>query len=129
MEARCPKSASFTWRSIIFGRDLLKEGLIWQIRDGSDIKAMMDRWIPRADLQRPYGLQQNQNVSRVSELLLGNEGGWKVEKLNEVFFEGHVADILKISVGHAGTRDYLAWNYTKNGIFSVKIGVPPQATD
>jgi hypothetical protein len=50
MEASCPKSASLTWRSIIFGRDLLKEGLIWRIGDGSDIKAMMDRWIPRADL-------------------------------------------------------------------------------
>jgi hypothetical protein len=48
MEARCPKNASFTWRSIIFGCDLLKEGLIWRIEDGSDNNAMTDRWIPRA---------------------------------------------------------------------------------
>jgi hypothetical protein len=99
MEALCPKGASFTWRSIIFGRELLKEGLIWQIGDGSDIKTMTDR---------------------VSNLLLDNGRGWNVEKLNEVLFEGDVADILKIPVGRAGTRDYLAWNYTKNGIFSVK---------
>jgi hypothetical protein len=37
-----------------------------------------------------------------------------------VFYEGDVEDILKIPVGRAGTGNYVAWNYTKNGIFSVK---------
>jgi ribonuclease HI len=37
-----------------------------------------------------------------------------------VFFEGDVDDILKIPVGCAGAVDYLAWNYTKNGNFSVR---------
>jgi hypothetical protein len=99
---------------------LLKEGLIWRIGDGSDISDMTDRWILRADLQRPYGLRPNKSVSKVYEFLLENGGGWKVDKLNEMFFEEDVADILKIPIGRAGTRDYLAWNYTKNGIFSVK---------
>jgi hypothetical protein len=31
-----------------------------------------------------------------------------------------VNDIKKIPVGRAETEDYLAWNYTKNGIFSVR---------
>jgi hypothetical protein len=65
-------------------------------------------------------LQPDKNVSKVLELLLENGGGWKVDKLNELFLEGGVADILKIPIGRARTRDYLAWNYTKNGIFSVK---------
>jgi hypothetical protein len=30
-----------------------------------------------------------------------------------------VNDILKIPVGRAGSVDYMAWNYTKNGLFSV----------
>jgi hypothetical protein len=38
----------------------------------------------------------------------------------EVFFNGDVDDIMKILVGRDGTEDYLAWNYTKNGIFSVR---------
>jgi hypothetical protein len=120
LEASCPKQASFTWRSIIFGRDLLKEGLIWRIGDGSDIRVMADRWIPRASLQRSYGLRPAKDVSKVSELLLESGGGWKVDKLSELFFEEDVADILKIPVGRAGTRDNLAWNYPKNEIFSVK---------
>jgi hypothetical protein len=57
---------------------------------------------------------------KVDELLLQNGGGWNIDKLNEVFYEGDVADILRIPVGRAGTSYYLAWNYTKNGIISVK---------
>jgi hypothetical protein len=37
-----------------------------------------------------------------------------------VFYEGDVEDILKIPVDRAGTGNYVAWNYTKNGIFSIK---------
>jgi hypothetical protein len=40
--------------------------------------------------------------------------------LNECFFETDVNDVLKIPVGRAGSEDYMAWNYTKNGIFSVR---------
>jgi hypothetical protein len=38
-----------------------------------------------------------------------------------VFYEEDVADILRVPVGRAGTSDYVAWNYTKNGIFSFKF--------
>jgi hypothetical protein len=31
-----------------------------------------------------------------------------------------VADIKKIPVGRAERQDWLAWNFTKNGIFSVR---------
>jgi ribonuclease HI len=56
----------------------------------------------------------------VEELLLPDGQGWNEAKLNELFYESDVEDIMKISVGRAGTEDYIAWNQTKNGIFSVK---------
>jgi hypothetical protein len=59
-------------------------------------------------------------VEKVSELLLPEGAGWDIEKLHNSFFEVDVEDIMKIPVGQAGTVDYLAWNYTKNGNFSVK---------
>jgi hypothetical protein len=61
------------------------------------------------------GHQIGKEVNKVSELLLPNGAGWNVHKLNEVFFEADVADILKVPVGRAGTDDYVAWNFTKNG--------------
>ena len=37
----------------------------------------------------------------------------------EMFSPDDAADILQIAVRGAGVDDYLAWNYTKNGIFMV----------
>ena len=120
LNARCPSGASVTWRSILFGRDLLKSGLIWRIGDGSKVSVWQDNWIPRSGVKHPLGCKPNSEVEKVSELLLPDGTGWDVAKLNETFFEVDVNDILKIPVGRAGTDDYLAWNYTKNGIFSVR---------
>jgi hypothetical protein len=66
------------------------------------------------------GTKPGKEVSLVSELLLPDGAGWNVDKLNDCFFEEDVNDILKIPVGRAGIVDYMAWNYTKNGVFSVR---------
>jgi hypothetical protein len=87
MAAKCPKHASFTWRSIIHGRDLLMEGLVWRIRDGVRVRVMTD-WIPKSSLQRPYELRPEKEVTMVSELLQDNDGGWKVDKFMSCFTRG-----------------------------------------
>ena len=123
LTASCPKRASYTWRSILHGRDLLKEGLIWRVGDGTNIKVWEDNWIPRSSLKRPLGRLQDapENFQHVSELLLPDGSGWDVDKLRANFFEMDVTDILKISVGRAGTEDNAAWNYTKNGMLNVRL--------
>jgi hypothetical protein len=45
-EALSPRSASYTWRSILFGRELLKEGVRWGIGDGNSTRIESDNWIP-----------------------------------------------------------------------------------
>jgi hypothetical protein len=106
----CPKNASFTWKSIMHGRELLKEGFIWRIGDGSSISVWDDNWIPRESAQRPLGQKPGTEVARVEELLLPNGIGWNEEKLREIFYDADMDDILKIPVGRAGTDDYMAWN-------------------
>jgi hypothetical protein len=44
----------------------------------------------------------------VDELILPEGAGWNVAKLEEVFFDSDVADIVQIPVGRAGSEDYLA---------------------
>jgi hypothetical protein len=80
----------------------------------------IDNWIPRPGLKHPLGHKPNTSVQRVDELLLPEGAGWDVAKLEEVFFDSDVADIVQIPVGRAGSDDYIAWNNTKNGVFSVK---------
>jgi hypothetical protein len=40
-------NASFTWQSIVYGLELLKQGIIWRVGSGSQIRIWRDPWIPR----------------------------------------------------------------------------------
>lgn len=62
LDASCPKSASTTWKSIVHGRSLLKEGLMWRIGDGREVNVWTDNWIPREGLRRPLGALDNTNI-------------------------------------------------------------------
>jgi ribonuclease HI len=104
----------------LHGRELLKEGVVWRIGNGETIDVWEHNWIPRQYVQRPLGCKPGVNVKLVKELLDPDRNSWDLEKLNECFFEADVADIVKIPVGRAGSDDYIAWNYTKNGVFSVR---------
>jgi hypothetical protein len=55
LEAPCPKRASYTWKSILHGRELLKEGPVWRIGDGEQVNVWTDKWIPRSSAQHPLG--------------------------------------------------------------------------
>jgi hypothetical protein len=102
------KRCSYTWRSIIHGRQLLEKGLIWRIGDGKRVEIQRDNWIPRASIQRPLGIQPGKEAKTISEFLLQGRGGWNEEKLRDTFFESDVTDILSVPVGRAGTENYIA---------------------
>jgi hypothetical protein len=74
---------------------------------------------------RPLGHRPNAEIRKVEEVLLDEGRGWDEDNLREFFFDGDVDDILKIPVGRAGTDDYLAYNYTKNGVFST-VSIPSE---
>lgn len=40
---------SYTWRSILKGVDLIKEGIIWPIGDGESVNIWQDPWIPHGN--------------------------------------------------------------------------------
>jgi hypothetical protein len=87
LHSRCPKRGSFTWRSILFGRDLLTCGLIRRIGDDSQVEVWVSNWIPRDSVQRPLGCKPDSNVRRVCELLTEDGSEWNEDKLQEVFYE------------------------------------------
>ena len=40
-------NASSTWQAVMYGLELLKQGIIWRVGDGSQIRIWRDPWIPR----------------------------------------------------------------------------------
>ena len=47
MEAKNPSSASYAWKSIIKGREVIRRGATWTIGDGHSILVWKDNWLPR----------------------------------------------------------------------------------
>jgi len=45
LDAKASSSPSFTWRSLLCGRDLLKKGLGQVVGDGASIKFWGDKWL------------------------------------------------------------------------------------
>jgi hypothetical protein len=52
VETTAKRGISYTWRSILKGVQLLKEGIIWRIGDGALVNIWNDPWIPRNNTRR-----------------------------------------------------------------------------
>lgn len=85
MSATAPASASFTFRSILWGRDLLREGLIWRIGNGTGVNIHHDNWIPRAGSMKPLGQVFVTGTTKVAHLLTPDGCSWDMERTADVF--------------------------------------------
>ncbi|XP_062005945.1 uncharacterized protein LOC133723131 [Rosa rugosa] len=66
---------SYSWRSILAGRPVLKAGVKWRVGDGMSINVWHDDWIPnypQYQIQRPTNCQ----VGKVADLIDSNERSW-----------------------------------------------------
>lgn len=47
LEAVAKNGCSYTWRSIVQGIEVLKEGVIWRVGNGQNVDIWSDPWLPR----------------------------------------------------------------------------------
>lgn len=69
LKAKNRSAMSYSWRSILSGIDLLKNGVIWRVGDGSKISIWEDAWLPRDHLRRPFTPRGANLLTRVDELI------------------------------------------------------------
>ncbi|KAK1650817.1 hypothetical protein QYE76_068622 [Lolium multiflorum] len=89
---------SYTWRSILRGVALLKEGLIWRVGDGANIKMWKDPWIPSGITRKPRSLQGNSPATLVADLLNPLTGDWDEALVHDLFQAEDARAILSISI-------------------------------
>lgn len=119
LQARPIQGMSYTWRSILKGFDLLKQGLIWRIGDGTNLRIWSDPWIPRSMSRKPITPRGSNLMSYVAELMDPYTGSWDEQMVRDTFWEEDAQLILAIPI-HAGMQNRPAWHFDKKGIFSVK---------
>lgn len=89
---------SYAWRSILHGRELLKQGLVKEIGNGEDSKVWLDNWVVDT-IPRPPNYHQDALVDltmTVSDLIDQDTGRWKVNLVRQLIAEEDVDRVLKV---------------------------------
>jgi hypothetical protein len=110
---------SYSWRSILWGTELLKEGIIWRIGNGNSVNIWSDPWLPRGVTRRPATPKGRSLLSRVSDLIDPNTGAWDEQLIYDTFWSDDAETIMAITTDPL-MLDWTAWHYDSKGIFSVK---------
>jgi hypothetical protein len=76
---------SYTWRSILKGLELLREGVIWRIGDGNNINIWSDPWLARDGTRRPMRPKGSCPLNMVSELIDESTGRWNEPLVKNTF--------------------------------------------
>jgi ribonuclease HI len=110
---------SYTWRSILKGLNLLKEGIIWRIGDGKTVNIWTDPWIPRNNLRRVITPRRGSLLQKVADLINPVTGLWDEVLVRDIFWEEDANIILAMPL-YEGMDDWPAWHPDPKGFFSVK---------
>jgi hypothetical protein len=103
-----------------YGLELLKKGIINRIGDGRNTQFHRDQWIPRSRGLKVTGVKKNTRLRWVNQLIEPASNQWNIEILRDLFYEHDVQAILSIELPQTQQQDRIAWNYAKNGVFTVK---------
>lgn len=85
--AQKPRSSSYTWRSILFGKELVEQGMRWGIGDGKSTKLLLDNWIPDLTPDKISTLAPVPAEATVDFLLDPITGKWDDTLIRSLFAE------------------------------------------
>nr|GEW13357.1 reverse transcriptase [Tanacetum cinerariifolium] len=105
---------SWLWNSLLYGRDLLLQGVRWHVGNGKNISFWTQKWVPFTDdfyIHSPRGPFHN-NIS-VLEFIEAQE--WNTRMLREHIFAKEVDMVLTIPISKTGSPDKLIWHFDSKG--------------
>ncbi|KAF7807655.1 hypothetical protein G2W53_039816 [Senna tora] len=121
MEADLGSNPSFTWRSILHGREVLKKGLIRRIGDGVKTNLFNTQWIPSIEnFSIPYTNQQMGLDATVNMLIMQDSKRWNVPLIMQNFEPTIAKAILSIPLSKTGAVGVWMWKFSNNGVFNVR---------
>ncbi|KAL0863996.1 hypothetical protein Bca101_043114 [Brassica carinata] len=114
---------SFAWRSLMFGRNLLKEGLVRDVGDGRDTNIWNEKWIIDG-IPKTLMYKQGSVIDltlKISDLLIPGMGLLNVNLVRQTFIAEDAELILKLKP-RIDRRNSFKWGYTSNGCYSSQSG-------
>lgn len=97
---------------------MLKKGMIKRIGDGNSTNIWQDKWIPNHFSGSPLVVPDEEQLSRVSELITPS-GGWNEDLVKQSFVGIDVVAILSTPV-RGGGADSWGWEPERHGCYTVR---------
>lgn len=120
MQASTGNNPSYIWRSLLWGREILREGMHWRIGNGLDVDISKDSWIPSlcGKLGDLAGLIPE--GSKVSYLIQNYQ--WNETLIRGLCLPFIAEEILKIPLSNDVHGDSRFWKSDSKGKYSVRSG-------
>lgn len=114
---------SWVWSSLLEGRNLLKEGLMWSVGNGDSINFWQDVWVPGLSNSKLSNLSGSSALNtKVADFVDFSTLAWDQEKLQGLVLEEELREIQKIPISFTNRADKLIWRHTSSGSYTVKSG-------
>lgn len=85
MEAKPKANMSYSWRSILRGLQVIKQGMIWRVSNGCNLNIWKDPWLPQGISRIPITPRGACLLTQVAELINLAMGSWDVDLVKETF--------------------------------------------
>ena len=86
LETKDSSIGSYSWKSILSARDVIRKGMVWRIGNGSMARIKEDNWLPaKSNRSVTSPLTSLQPETKVSALINQNLGTWKTEMVENFF--------------------------------------------
>lgn len=123
LDAASLPDMSYSWRSILAGRNVLTKGLRFQIGEGRKVSLWNDPWIPLPYSFKPYSTPMDGSENwRVSDIIDHDNHTWLEQVVEDLFNDAEAEIILQLPLSYHTTIDRLIWHFDNKGIYTVKSG-------
>ncbi|KAH9724450.1 reverse transcriptase domain-containing protein [Citrus sinensis] len=107
--------------SLLWGRQVLKDGARWRIGRGDMVQVYKSNWIPRPNTFKPFSMPSLWEDAKVAELI-DARNQWKADLILEHFNKEDAAAIMRIPLLRSPKMDEVCWHFDKKGMYTVKSG-------
>ena len=123
MEEKILANSLYAWKSIMKGRNVIKWGAKWRIGLGKFVHIEGENWLPNSGHPKVLSPRvEGRGVSLVVDLIDLAIKEWKVNVIDNLFYDFEAAIIKNMPLCKTIQDDILIWSFNPNGVYSVKSG-------
>ena len=113
LDAKDSISGSYTWKSIIGARNVIRKGMVWHMGTGEVVRIKEDGWLPgHANCSVISPLPSMAPNVKVSSLIDPDRVAWRTKVVQQLFMPHEADIILGIPLSTHRPDDRIIWAHT-----------------